>query len=77
MLFEAPGRVAATLADLCEVCGPERPVAVARELTKLHEEVIRGSAAEVLAALGERARGEFTVVISGASDPVNMGRSEE
>ena len=44
VLFEAPGRVAATLADLAAVCGGDRPVAVARELTKLHEEVWRGTA---------------------------------
>ena len=45
VLFEAPGRVAATLADIAEVCGADRLVAVARELTKLHEDVWRGSAA--------------------------------
>ena len=43
VVLEAPGRVAATLADLAEACG-DRPVAVCRELTKLHEEVWRGSA---------------------------------
>jgi 16S rRNA (cytidine1402-2'-O)-methyltransferase len=39
---------------------------VTRELTKLHEEVMRGTASQVLEALGERARGEFTLVIAGA-----------
>jgi len=38
---------------------------VARELTKLHEEVLRGTAIEVAEAMGDRARGEFTLVISG------------
>ena len=45
--YESPKRTAKTLADLVEVCGPERRVAVGRELTKLHEEVVRGCAAVV------------------------------
>ena len=49
VLFEAPGRVAATLADLAASCGPARPVSVARELTKLHEEFWRGTLAEAVA----------------------------
>ncbi len=65
-IYEAPGRVAATLTDLAAACGPERPAAVCRELTKLHEEILRGS----LGSLAERARtgaitlrGEFVVVV--------------
>ena len=46
---------------------PDRHLTVGRELTKLHEEVLRGTAAEVGEALGDRARGEFTLVISGAN----------
>ena len=42
VLFEAPGRVAATLGDLATACGVDRPAAVCRELTKLHEEIVRG-----------------------------------
>jgi 16S rRNA (cytidine1402-2'-O)-methyltransferase len=45
---------------------PERSLTVTRELTKVHEEILRGTAVEVMAALGDRARGEFTLVISGA-----------
>ncbi|HSP09686.1 MAG TPA: 16S rRNA (cytidine(1402)-2'-O)-methyltransferase [Candidatus Dormibacteraeota bacterium] len=63
--FESPYRIAKSLALIAEVL-PERSITVTRELTKLHEEVLRGTAGEVLAALGERARGEFTLVISGA-----------
>jgi 16S rRNA (cytidine1402-2'-O)-methyltransferase len=63
--FDSPYRVVKSLALIAEVL-PERQLTVARELTKLHEEVLRGTAAEVRAALGERARGEFTLVISGA-----------
>jgi 16S rRNA (cytidine1402-2'-O)-methyltransferase len=61
--FESPHRVRRALAALAEAL-PERRVALARELTKVHEEVLRGTAAEVLAALGEPVRGEITLVIS-------------
>lgn len=61
VLFEAPGRVRATLADLAAAT-PERPACVARELTKLHEELVRGSLAE-LAARDEPWRGEVTLVL--------------
>jgi 16S rRNA (cytidine1402-2'-O)-methyltransferase len=45
---------------------PDRHMTVGRELTKLHEQVLRGSASEILAVLSDPARGEFTLVISGA-----------
>jgi len=61
--FESPYRLRRTLTVLAAVL-PERQVAVARELTKLHEQVVRGTAAEVLEALGERVRGEITLVVS-------------
>jgi len=63
--FESPFRVRKSLQLIAEVL-PERSLTLTRELTKLHEEILRGTATEVLAALGERARGEFTLVISGA-----------
>jgi 16S rRNA (cytidine1402-2'-O)-methyltransferase len=63
--FESPYRVKKSLALMAESL-PDRQVTVTRELTKLHEEILRGTASEVLAALGDRARGEFTLVISGA-----------
>jgi len=62
--FESPYRVLKSLAILAEVL-PDRPLAVGRELTKLHEEVLRGTAAEVLEAMAGKARGEFTLVIAG------------
>ena len=62
--FESPRRLAATLADLARIA-PEHPVAVARELTKLHEEIVHGSAAEV-AARGVMERGEVCLVIAAA-----------
>jgi 16S rRNA (cytidine1402-2'-O)-methyltransferase len=67
--FEAPGRVAASLRALAGV-DPERQVAVCRELTKVHEEVVRGTAAELAERYAEAApRGEVVLVVAGAPDP--------
>ena len=63
--FESPYRVRKSLAIIAESMA-DRELTVTRELTKLHEEVVRGTASQVLAALGERTRGEFTLVIAGA-----------
>ena len=65
--FESPYRIKKSLALVADTL-PERSLTVTRELTKVHEEVLRGTASEVLAALGDRTRGEFTLVISGAPD---------
>jgi len=64
VVYEAPSRIAETLADLARELGP-RPAAVARELTKLHEEVRRGTLGELAAvyAEGEPTRGEMVVVV--------------
>jgi 16S rRNA (cytidine1402-2'-O)-methyltransferase len=63
--FESPYRVRKSLALVAQVL-PERHLTLGRELTKLHEQILRGTASEVLAALGDPPRGEFTLVISGA-----------
>jgi 16S rRNA (cytidine1402-2'-O)-methyltransferase len=69
VLFEAPGRLAATLADLANQLGDDRPVAVARELTKLHEQIWRGTAAGAAAwALSAPVRGEVVIVVAGAPE---------
>lgn len=74
VVLEAPGRLAATLADLAERA-PDRPVAVCRELTKLHEEIWRGTAAEGADAFaGLDVRGEVVVVVGGSPADV---RGEE
>jgi 16S rRNA (cytidine1402-2'-O)-methyltransferase len=66
VVLEAPARVAATLAELAAV-DPERPVAVVRELTKLHEEAWRGTLGDAAAAFGSReVRGEVVLVVGGA-----------
>ncbi|MFN8632105.1 MAG: 16S rRNA (cytidine(1402)-2'-O)-methyltransferase [Chloroflexota bacterium] len=66
VLFEAPTRLAATLRDLVEACGGDRAGAVCRELTKLHEQVLRGSLAELAHAAADGtipARGEVVIVV--------------
>ena len=66
VLFEAPGRVAGTLRDLVAACGEERAGAVARELTKVHEQIVRGTLGELATALADGsipARGEFVLVV--------------
>jgi 16S rRNA (cytidine1402-2'-O)-methyltransferase len=66
VLFEAPGRVATTLRDLASVCGPERPGAVCRELTKMHESFVRGTLGDLAGAASDGripARGEFVLVV--------------
>jgi len=66
VFFEAPHRIRETLKAVLAVLG-DRPIALARELTKLHEEIVRGPVSTVLAAL-PAPRGEFTVVLGGAGD---------
>lgn len=69
VLYEAPGRVAKLLAELIQVCGDERHVAVARELTKIHETFVRGTLREVHAYYeDQQIRGEVVVVLAGAPE---------
>jgi 16S rRNA (cytidine1402-2'-O)-methyltransferase len=79
VLYEAPHRVRATVDDLLAACGPARRLALARELTKVHEEVWRGTlggAAEHLAAA--EPRGEYVIVLAGAPEaaPADEGDIE-
>lgn len=68
VFFESPHRLAETLTVAAEVLGPQRPVAVCRELTKTHEEVLRGPLAELAEwAIEGPVRGEITVVLAGAA----------
>jgi 16S rRNA (cytidine1402-2'-O)-methyltransferase len=64
VLFESPRRVGETLLRMAEILG-ERPACVARELTKLHEEVARGSLRELATRFAKGARGEVTIVVGG------------
>ncbi len=66
IVYEAPSRVPATLADLAAACGADRPAAIGRELTKLHEEIVRATLGELAdrARNGElMLRGEFALVV--------------
>ncbi|MDO7883217.1 16S rRNA (cytidine(1402)-2'-O)-methyltransferase [Antiquaquibacter soli] len=66
VFFESPHRIADALADVAAEFGPDRRVAVCRELTKLHEEVARGTAAELAERFAEGTRGEICLVVEGA-----------
>ena len=65
VVYESPNRVIKMLADICEVCGESTPVCVCRELTKLHEEILRTTAGEALRDFEgrEAVKGEFAVVL--------------
>jgi 16S rRNA (cytidine1402-2'-O)-methyltransferase len=66
--YEAPARLLALLDDLIAVCGVDRPVVVARELTKLHETIVRGTLGGVRNTFGNRTvRGEIVVLLGGAT----------
>ena len=67
VFFEAPSRLATSLADLADVFGADRPAAVCRELTKLYEEVKRGGLAELAEWARAGVRGEIVIVVGGAS----------
>src|SRR3954447_24508159 len=67
VFFEAPHRIAATLADIAEAFGGDRRAVVCRELTKTHEEVRRGALAELAEWADGGLRGEITVVVAGAT----------
>jgi 16S rRNA (cytidine1402-2'-O)-methyltransferase len=70
VLYESPHRVLTTIGDLATACGPARGVALCRELTKLHEEVWRGTLEEACRHSELRApRGEYVLVLEGASPP--------
>ena len=79
VFFEAPNRLVPLLEDLAALAGPERPAAVARELTKIHEEIRRGSLAELAAHYTAiQPRGEVTVVLAGSVVPESApDRTEE
>jgi 16S rRNA (cytidine1402-2'-O)-methyltransferase len=75
VLYESPNRLSALLADLVRLCGGDRGVAVARELTKLHESVFRGTLAEASAHYSGDVLGEVVVVLAGR-EPGGEGASD-
>jgi 16S rRNA (cytidine1402-2'-O)-methyltransferase len=77
VLLEAPHRLVRTVADLAAACGGDRRVALCRELTKLHEEVWRGTLAEAEVHCAEVSpRGEYVVVVDGAPPPAPASDDE-
>ena len=75
IFYEAPHRILDTLTELADVFGPAHPIVLARELTKLHEEFLRGPVGEVLAELKHRpaVRGEMVLLLSGEHRPAIAG----
>ena len=68
VFYEAPHKLLATLEDMAAVFGPDRPVSLCRELTKLHEEVVRTTLSQAVARYTETPpKGEFVVVVAGAA----------
>ena len=74
VFFEAPHRLHDTLLAMADAFGPDRSIAICRELTKTYEEVVRGSLAEALEWAAGGVLGEVTIVLAGADD--QMRRSE-
>ena len=69
VFYESPYRVLKTLQQFSEVFGPDRQCSACREISKVHEESVRGTLAEVIAHFQEHEpRGEFVIVVSGKSE---------
>ena len=77
VLYESPFRLLKTLQRLAEVCGPDRQVCVSRELTKIHEENVRGSLADAIACFSKKEiKGEIVIVLAGR-DMASCASTEE
>ncbi|MCK6629630.1 MAG: 16S rRNA (cytidine(1402)-2'-O)-methyltransferase [Anaerolineae bacterium] len=77
VFFEAPHRLRETLADMVDYLGADRPIALCRELTKLYEEIWRGTLAEASREWQQREpRGEFTLVVGGAPAPATWNQAQ-
>ena len=78
IFYEAPHKLVATLEDMAQVFGNDRPISLCRELTKLHEEVVRTTLGEAIAKYQENApRGEFVLVVAGAPEELKELPTEE
>lgn len=69
VMLESPKRIGATLDELAEICGKSRKAVVVRELTKLHEEISRGSLEELSEKFKDGTKGEIVLLVAGASPP--------
>ena len=73
ILYESPYRLVKTLQQFMEVMGPDRQVAVARELTKIHEENVRGTLAEVIEYFSQKeVKGEIVIVLASHKDALSV-----
>jgi len=70
IFYESPRRLPALLADIAQILGPDRPLVVARELTKMHEDFWRGRAEDAVRAFIEPPKGEVVVLVGGAAEDV-------
>lgn len=78
IFYESPYRVVKTLGQFVEIFGPERRCSACREISKLHEESVRGTLAEVLAHFTEtEPRGEFVIVVEGCEPPKKQKQSKQ
>jgi 16S rRNA (cytidine1402-2'-O)-methyltransferase len=77
VFFESPRRVGVTLAELAAAFGPDRRAAVCRELTKTHEEVLRGTLGELADLTRDGALGEITLVVAGAPQSAGPVATED
>ena len=78
IFYEAPHKLPATLESMAEVFGPDRPISLCRELTKLHEEVVRTTLGGAIALYEEQTpKGEFVLVVAGAAPPEKIVATQE
>ena len=78
IFYEAPHKLPATLEDMAAVFGKDRPISLCRELTKLHEEVVRTTLGEAIIKYNEQPpRGEFVLVVAGAEETVPEAATAE
>ena len=77
VVYESPHRLRSCLEDLAGACGPSRTGVVARELTKLHEEVVRGSLAELCEWASGPVKGEVVIVVAGTAEDSPAATDEE
>lgn len=73
-IYEAPGRLAATLADLAAACGQDRPASVSREISKRYEQTVRGTLTDLAERFtSHRAKGEIVIVVGGSDREAEEG----
>lgn len=85
IIYESPRRIVKTLEQICELFGEERRVSACREISKIHEESVRGTAKEVMEHfINTEPKGEFVLIVSGCSEvqnrtkkPDEMGKNQE